>query len=95
MLQVLSAVQTLHTHSMVAHGRSIGAYNTPVATQLPLQHLCYSLVQFIGIWLFDRNSMEILLKVDQVLLAYIDLSTCTKRLQTYTRGGVKNSDPQC
>ena len=33
MLQVPGAVQTLHTHSMAAHGRSTGAYNTPVTTQ--------------------------------------------------------------
>ena len=33
MLQVPGAVQTLHTHSMAAHGHSIGAYNTPVTTQ--------------------------------------------------------------
>ena len=33
MLQVPGAVQTLHTHSMAAHGCSTGAYNTPVATQ--------------------------------------------------------------
>ena len=32
-LQVPGAVQTLHTHSMAAHGRSTGAYNTPVTTQ--------------------------------------------------------------
>ena len=33
MLQVPGAVQTLHTHSMAAHGRNTGAYNTPVTTQ--------------------------------------------------------------
>ena len=33
MLQVPSAVQTLHTHSMTAHGRSTGAYKSPVTTQ--------------------------------------------------------------
>ena len=32
MLQVPSAVQTLHTYSMAAHGRSTGAYNTTVTT---------------------------------------------------------------
>ena len=32
MLQVPGAVQTLHTHSMAAHGRSTGVYNTPVIT---------------------------------------------------------------
>ena len=48
MLQVPSAVQTLHTHSMAAHGRRTGAYNTPVITQKLGQHLCYSLVQTFG-----------------------------------------------
>ena len=48
MLQVPSAVHTLHTHSMVAHGRSIGAYNTPVATQWLGLRLYYNLVQTIG-----------------------------------------------
>ena len=48
MLQAPSAVDTLHTHSMVAHERSTGAYNTPVAIQWLGQRLCYSLVQRIG-----------------------------------------------
>ena len=33
MLQVPGAMHTLHKHSMAAHRRSTGAYNTPVATQ--------------------------------------------------------------
>ena len=53
MLQVPSAVQTLHTHSMAAHGRSTGAYNTPVTTQWLGQRLCYSLVQTYWLWLID------------------------------------------
>ena len=43
-LQVPGSVHTLHTHSMAAHGRSSGVYNTLVATQWLGQHLCYSLV---------------------------------------------------
>ena len=48
MLQVPGAVHTLHTHSMAAHGRRTGAYNTPIATQWLVQRLHYSLVQPIG-----------------------------------------------
>ena len=48
MLQEPIAVQTLHTHSIAAHGRSTAAHNTPLATQWLGQHLCYSLVQSIG-----------------------------------------------
>ena len=44
MLQVPSAVHTLHTHSIASYRRSIGAYNIPVATQWLVQRLCYSLV---------------------------------------------------
>ena len=44
MLQVHGAVHTLHTHSIVAHGHSTGAYNTLVTTQCLGQSLCYSLV---------------------------------------------------
>ena len=34
--------------------------------------------------LFNRHSLEILLKAYKVLLAHIDFLTCTKRLQNYT-----------
>ena len=44
MLWEPSAVQTLNTHSLAAHGRSIGAYNTYIATQWLVQRLPYSLV---------------------------------------------------
>ena len=33
MLQLPGAVHTLHTHSIAAHRRHTGAYNTPVSTQ--------------------------------------------------------------
>ena len=36
---------------------------------------------------FDRHSLETLLKAYQVLLAHIDLSTCTKHLLSYTGFG--------
>ena len=48
MLQVPNAVQTLYTHSMAAHGRNTGAYNTPVTTQKLGQCLYYGLVQMFG-----------------------------------------------
>ena len=48
MLQVPTAVQTLHTHSMAAHRCRTGAYNTPVTTQWLVQRLCYGLVQTFG-----------------------------------------------
>ena len=44
MLQVPSAVHTLHTHYKAAHGCSTGACNTPVATQWLGQCLYYILV---------------------------------------------------
>ena len=47
-LQVPSAMQTLHTYSMAAHGHRTGAYNTPVTTQWLGQCLCYGLVQILG-----------------------------------------------
>ena len=36
------------------------------------------------LWLFDRHSLEILLKAYQILLAHIDLLICITCLQTYT-----------
>ena len=44
MLQEPSAVHTLHTLSMAANRRIMGANNTPVATQWLGQRLYYSLV---------------------------------------------------
>ena len=82
MMQVPSAVHTLHTHSMAAYRHSTGECNIPVATQWLGQRLCYILVQLIGLCLFD--SLKTLLKANQVLLAHIDLSTCIKYHQTYT-----------
>ena len=73
MMQVPSAMHTFHTHSIAAHGRSTGVYNIPVATQWLVQRLYYGLGQFIGIWIFDRHSLETLLKAYQVLMAHIDL----------------------
>ena len=86
-LQTPSAEHTLYSHSMAADRRSTGAYNTHIGTQWLGQHLCYSLVQLIGLWLFDSHSLETLLKAREVLLAHIDLSICTQRIQIYTGFG--------
>ena len=75
MMQVPSAVYTLHTHSIAENGRSTGAYNIPVATQWLGLHIYYSLVQLIGIG-YSIDMVWRLLKAYQVLLAHIDLLIC-------------------
>ena len=52
MLQVPSAVHTLHTHSMAAHGCSTGAYNTPVTT-VPGPAFVLWFGTNIWVWLID------------------------------------------
>ena len=47
-LQVPSAVHTLHTHSIAAHRRRTGVYNIPVTIKWLGQRLCYGLVQTFG-----------------------------------------------
>ena len=74
MLQVPGAVHTLHTHSMAAHRQRTGAYNTPVATQWLGQQFMLQFGTDYWLWLFDRHSLETLLKAYQVgLLAHIRL----------------------
>ena len=86
MLQVPGAVQTLHTHSIAAHGHSTGAYNTCNYTVAgPAFMLQFGITYWL--WLINRHSLETLSKANQVLLAHFDFETCIERLQTYTGFG--------
>ena len=59
MLQVPSAVHTLHTHSMAAHGHSTGAYNTYSHIMAgPVFMLQFGITHWY--WLFDGYSLETL-----------------------------------
>ena len=72
-------------HSMAAHRRSTGAYNTLVDNTVAGPAFMFTVwYNFIGYVLIGRHSLETLLKANQVLMAHFDLEFCIERLQTYT-----------